>query len=75
MNMARSRTCGWKVGSRTACPVLIDNLSEEEVDIIWAEVSRINWALREKADPVVSHQISDRQLQNAKRRSLKGLEA
>jgi hypothetical protein len=40
--------CGWRVGRRTACPVLVDNLPEGEVDHIWAEISRINWVHREE---------------------------
>jgi hypothetical protein len=67
--MTRSRTCGWKIGARTACPVLIDNLSEEEVDLIWIEVSRINWTLRVQGDPMVAPQISGKLLSNSKRRS------
>jgi len=66
--MARSRTCGWKIGARTACPVLIDNLSEEEVDFIWAEVSRINWSLRMQGDPMVAPQISSKLETQSKRR-------
>jgi hypothetical protein len=40
------RMCRWKEGTRTACPVIIDNLSEEEVDFIWGEISQINWEHR-----------------------------
>jgi hypothetical protein len=69
--MARSGTCGWKIGARTACPVLIDNLSEEEVDFIWAEISRINWTLRAEGEPMVAHQVSgsSRLLSHSKRRA------
>jgi hypothetical protein len=45
--MTKSRKmCRWKEGTRTACPVIIDNLSEEEVDFIWGEISKINWEHR-----------------------------
>jgi hypothetical protein len=67
--MARSRACGWKAGARTACPVLIDNLSEDEVDAIWGEISRINWSLREVGDTMVASQISNKHLQSSKRRT------
>jgi hypothetical protein len=73
--MTRSSTCGWKVGARTACPVLIDNLSEEEVDAIWGEISKINWNLREVGDPMVASQISNKHLQNSKKRSRSKQEA
>lgn len=69
IHMTRSRTCGWKIGARTACPVLIDNLTEEEVDLIWAEVSRINWTLRAQGDLMVAPQIPSKLLSNSKRRS------
>jgi len=41
--MTRSHVCHWREGSRTACPVLIDNLSIWEVDLLWGEISSINW--------------------------------
>ena len=62
------------MGARTACPVLIDNLSEEEVDAIWGEISKINWNLREVGDPMVASQISNKHLQNSKRRSRSNVE-
>jgi hypothetical protein len=73
--MTRSRACGWKVGARTACPVLIDNLSEDEVDAIWGEISKINWSLRGVGDPVVAFQTSNKHLQSTKRRSRSRQEA
>jgi hypothetical protein len=73
--MTRSRACGWKVGARTACPILIDNLSEDEVDAIWVEISKINWGLRGVGDPMVASQISNKHLQSSKRKARSRQEA
>jgi len=47
--MTKAKVCRWKEGARTACPILIDNLSQDEVDDIWGEISNINWAQRTEA--------------------------
>jgi len=73
--MSRSISCGWKVGARTACPVLIDNLSENELDFIWGEISRINWNLRTEVEPMVPSQIPNKGIQSCKRRSRSRQEA
>ncbi len=47
----------------------IDNLSEDEVDSIWGEISRINWNLRVEGEPMVPSQVPNKGLSSCKRRS------
>jgi|GEM_PF-4281701 len=54
--MTQSRECGWKDRARTACPVLIDNLTSDEVDAIWGEISRINWSRRDEDEQMVKQE-------------------
>ena len=45
----RARFCSWKIGTRTACPVLVDNLPADKLDYIWSDISRINYASQKDA--------------------------
>ncbi|MFB3763972.1 MAG: hypothetical protein ACE14P_01850 [Methanotrichaceae archaeon] len=47
--LRRARFCSWKIGTRTACPVLVDNLPSDKLDRIWSEISRINFAAHKDA--------------------------
>jgi hypothetical protein len=69
MARTKARVCGWKIGIRTACPVLIDNLSEEAVDVLWGDISHINWSMRMEGNQVVKPEPSGSHHENLKKRS------
>jgi hypothetical protein len=68
IQLRRAKFCGWKIGIRTACPVLVDNLSSEGLDHIWSEISRINWEHRDDINQETSEQSSSQCTLSAKRR-------
>lgn len=69
MARTKARVCGWKIGIRTACPVLIDNLSEAAVDVLWADISHINWSVRMEGNQVVKPEPTDAHCEGLKKRS------